>query len=95
MTQGALFSLGVAAELENRETNLRFNEMYLAFLVIVDEDAVKEPAAKMGAVKASDFARVYEGVLARDEIKGSRILLYGPNDIDTLRWESKAWTGPR
>ena len=95
MTQGALFSMGVAAELENRETNVRFNEMYLAFLVNVDEDAVKEEAVKMGAIKASEFAKVYEGILARDEIKGSKVLLYGPDDIKTLRWESKAWTGPR
>jgi len=95
MTQGALFSLGVAAELENRDTNVRFNEVYLAFLVNVDEEAVKEDAAKNGVVKASDFARVYEGLLARDEIRGARVLLFGPDDIGTLRWESKAWKGPR
>lgn len=95
MTQGALFSLGVAAELENRDTNVRFNEVYLAFLVNVDEEAVKEEAAKNGVVKASDFARVYEGLLARDEIRGARVLLSGPGDIGTLRWESKAWKGPR
>lgn len=90
MTQGALFSMGVAAELENRDTNVRFNEMYLAFAVTVDEEA-----AESGSVKASDFARVYEGVLAREEIKGAKILLFGPQDIETLRWESKMWKGPR
>lgn len=90
MTQGALFSMGVSAELENRDTNVRFNEMYLAFAVTVDEEA-----AESGSVKASDFARVYEGVLAREEIKGAKILLFGPQDIETLRWESKMWKGPR
>lgn len=87
--------MGVAAELENRDTNVRFNEMYLAFAVAVDEEAVKEEGVKKGAVKASDFARVYEGILARDEIKGAKVLLFGPDDINKLRWESKAWTGPR
>ncbi|ETS86019.1 hypothetical protein PFICI_04044 [Pestalotiopsis fici W106-1] len=94
MSQGALYSLGISAELENRDTNVRFNEMYLAFPVMVDEEAVKEEAAKMGVVKASDFARSYENLLAKDEIKGSRIFIFTPGDIDTLRWESKAFKGP-
>ena len=95
MTQGALYSLAVAAELENRETNVRFNEVYLAFLVTVDEEAVTGEAAKNGAVKASDFARVFECLLAREEIRGARVLLFGPDDIGTLRWEGKAWKGSR
>lgn len=95
MTQGALFSMGVSAELENRQTNVRFNEMYLAFTVAVDEEAGTGDGAKKTAVKASDFARAYEALLSRNEIKGKRVLLFSQEDIEQLRWEDKDWKGPR
>ena len=56
---GRAVLVGAAEELENRDINVRFNGVYLAFVVKVDKEAVEEEAAKMGAVKASDFARVY------------------------------------
>jgi len=50
---------------DNAETNVRFNEVYLACRVEVDSVAVKT-----GSMKASDFSRVYEEILSRPEVRG-------------------------
>lgn len=84
MTQGALFSMANAACRDNESTNVRFNEVYLAFRV--EENS---SAAKTGAVKASDFAKVYEGVLARTDIRSSRVIVNVPEDMKQLRVEKR------
>lgn len=65
MTQGPLFSMANVACRDNAETNIRFNEVYLAVRVEVDSAAVQH-----GTMKASDFSAVYEQILSRPEIKG-------------------------
>lgn len=84
LTQGPLFSLANVACRDNAETNVRFNEVYLACRVEVDS-----VAAKRGSVKASDFAHVYEGILSRSEIEGCRISVYGPQDLTDLKYKKK------
>lgn len=68
ITQGGLFSMMKIASKENEKTNVRVNEIYLNLRV--DYDSVAE---KNGTVKASDFGKVYEQVLAKPEIDGSRV----------------------
>jgi hypothetical protein len=84
MTQGALFSMATAACRENEATNVRFNEVYLSCRVEVD--AV---AAVNGTMSASDFASVYEGILARPEIRSSRVRVYNHGDLKDLKYEKK------
>lgn len=84
MTQGALFSMATAACRENAETNVRFNEVYLMFRVEVDRDA-----AQHGCTSASDFAIVYEGILANPEIRSSRVRVDTVDAIKKLKYERK------
>ncbi|RYP31830.1 hypothetical protein DL768_011156 [Monosporascus sp. mg162] len=84
MTQGPLFSMATAACRENATTNVRFNEVYLAFRVEVDE-----VAAQNGTTSASDFASVYEEILARPEIRSSRVRVVGLEDLKDLKYERK------
>jgi hypothetical protein len=62
----------------------RFNEVYLAFRVEVDEDAVAH-----GVVKASDFAAVYEGILGNLDIRSSRVSVRDFSDMKDLKWAKK------
>ena len=82
--QGALFSMCVSAARENLETNVRFNELYLAFRVEVDEDAKLH-----GVVSASEFAKVYEAILAKEEVRSARVRLDDVKDMDVLRFERR------
>ncbi|KAK9769630.1 putative short-chain dehydrogenases/reductase [Seiridium cardinale] len=84
MTQGPLFSMATAAARENEKTNVRANEVYLMFRVEVDEEA-----AKHGVTKASEFAFVYEEILARPEIRSARIRIETPEDIKNLKFARK------
>lgn len=84
MSQGALFSMATAASRENEHTNVRFNEVYLAFRVEVDEDAIAH-----GVTKASDFASVYEGILVNPDIRSSRVSVRSVADIKDLKWTKK------
>lgn len=84
MGQGALFSLVTGAARENDKTNVRVNEVYLMFRVEVDEDA-----ARHGVSSSSDFAAVYEGILARSEIRGARVRVETPADFKDLRFANK------
>lgn len=84
MTQGPLYTLATAASRENAATNVRFNEVYLTFRVEVDE-----VAAQNGTTSASEFASVYEGVLARTEIRSSRVRVASLEDIKDLKYERK------
>ncbi|KAH8904864.1 NAD(P)-binding protein [Coniochaeta sp. PMI_546] len=84
MPQGALFSMATAACRENATTNVRFNEVYLAFRVEVDADA-----AQHGVTSASEFASVYEQLLARPDIRSSRVRVDSIDDLRELRFERK------
>lgn len=84
MTQGALFSMTTAAARENESTNVRFNEIYLAFRVEVDEDAVQH-----GVTKASDFGNVYELILANSEVRSSRVRVETVEDLKKLKYQKK------
>ncbi|KAJ7143126.1 hypothetical protein C8R43DRAFT_1015658 [Mycena crocata] len=84
MTQGPLFSMATAASRENEHTNVRFNEVYLTFRVEVDE-----LAAKHKVTSASEFASVYEGILANPEIRSSRVRVDSTDDIKDLKCKKK------
>jgi hypothetical protein len=84
MTQGPLFSMATAACRENAATNVRFNEIYLAFRVEVDE-----VAAQNGSTSASDFGSVYEQLLARPEIRSSRVRVESLEDLTDLKYKRK------
>ncbi|KAK6841308.1 hypothetical protein PG987_002168 [Apiospora arundinis] len=84
MTQGPLYSMATAASRENAETNVRFNEIYLAMRVEVDEEAKEH-----GVTTASEFAAVYEGILSRPEIRSSRVNVVDNGDIKDLKYETK------
>jgi hypothetical protein len=84
MTQGALFSMATGACRENEKTNVRFNEVYVAMRVEVDE-----VAAQNGTTSASEFSSVYEEILARPEIRGSRVRVAKREDMKDLQYTSK------
>jgi len=87
VSQGALFSMANVACLENTNTKIRFNEVYLCYRV--DFDSVCEEKGTVDRIKVSDFARVYEGILANKDIKDCRVSIYGPQDIDDLKYKKK------
>lgn len=82
MTQGALFSMMKIASKENEKTNVRVNEIYLNLRV--DYDSVAE---KSGSVKASDFGKVYEQILEKTDIAGSRVLVTERKAMEDLKVE--------
>ena len=84
MTQGALFSLCTGAARENENTTVRFNEIYLSFRVEVDD-----LAAEHGVTKSSDFAKVYEMVLANERVRSSRVRVDDVADLEGLKWQKK------
>ncbi|KAM0249689.1 hypothetical protein ACHAQJ_008950 [Trichoderma viride] len=84
MGQGPLFSMATAAARENEETNVRVNELYLMFRVEVDE-----AAAQHGVSSSSEFAFVYEEILANPKIRGSRVRVATPADFKDLKWVKK------
>ncbi|KAK5163344.1 uncharacterized protein LTR77_010717 [Saxophila tyrrhenica] len=86
-TQGALVAMLNAAIFENQHrpnSQLRINEARLNIRVEVDAEAEKH-----GVMKASEYAKVYEGILEREEIEGSRVVVEGPGDVHELRAEKK------
>lgn len=84
MAQGALFPMCMAAARENESTNVRFNEIYLAYRVEVDE-----VAAQHGVTKASDFGKVYELILANPAVRSSRVRVENLEDLKKLRYQKK------
>jgi hypothetical protein len=84
ISQGPLFSMASVACRDNAETNVRFNEIYLACRVEVDSVALKT-----GSMKASDFSSVYEEILSRPEIKGCRVGVHGEHDLKDLKYKKK------
>lgn len=81
ITQGPLYSMANVACRDNAVRNIRFNEVYVA--VRVEVDAV---AGKSGSMKSSDFSSVYEMILARPEIDGCRVTVYGQEDLKDLKY---------
>ena len=81
MTQGALFSMIIAACRDNWKSNVRVNEVLLGFRVEVDE-AAKEH----GVSNSTEFGKVYEEILARPEIRSSRIRVDEVEDLTKLRY---------
>lgn len=84
MTQGALFPLCIAGMRENLKTTVRFNEILLCYRVEKDEDALSH-----GVVKASDFANVYEMILADQHVRSSRIRVEDANDLKKLKFDER------
>ncbi|GAB7364201.1 hypothetical protein MBLNU230_g4752t1 [Neophaeotheca triangularis] len=84
MTQGPLFSFAVAAARECEGTGVRFCEVYLGFRVEVDAEA---RAHKV--VGASHFSRVYGMILRDQAVKGARVRVERPEDMEGLRWERR------
>jgi len=70
----------IAGGRQNLEGNVRFNEVYLNFRVEVDEDA-----AKHGVTSASEFASVYELLLASPEVRSSRVRVDSAEDMKVLK----------
>jgi hypothetical protein len=94
ISQGALFSMANVACLENEKTNIRFNEVYLAMRI--DYDSVVDEKGSGGdwhRTKASDFAKVQEGIWANEEIRACRVSVLSPADIDTLNYKKKLGGG--
>jgi hypothetical protein len=57
--------------LENADTNVRFNEVYIC--CSVDFDSTGEENSVAADIKVSDFARVYEGIFANEDINACRV----------------------
>ncbi|GAO18698.1 hypothetical protein UVI_02053040 [Ustilaginoidea virens] len=89
IAQGALFAFAGVGAYECMRTNVRFNEVYLALQVAVDDVAVKNKL-----VKASRFAQVYERILDRKDLKSARVYVENERDIDHLRFEKKLPDSP-
>lgn len=66
-------------------TNVRFNEVYLC--TRVDYDAVVDAGKK--AMKASDFGKVYEAVLANKKISAGRVSVFVPDDLVNIKFQKK------
>lgn len=80
------------ASKENDKTNVRVNEIYLS--ARVDYDSVAE--GKKGSIQASDFAKAYQGILEREDLKGARVTVHGKKDLEELKIAklvSMSWSG--
>ena len=91
-SQGALFSLAAVAARELAASNVRFNEVFLNYRV--DYDLVCDEKPTMGPngpkrMRASEFARVYERILADEGIKGGRVTVDGFQDLGDVKWRAK------
>lgn len=84
MTQGALYSMANVACVDNADTNVRFNEIYIGLLVMAGA-----AADQFGAMKPSEFAIAYEKILARPDIKGCRVTVCQREDLTELRFRKK------
>ena len=84
MTQGPLFSMANVACRDNAETNIRFNEVYLALRVEVDSIAIQH-----GTMKASDFSIVYGKIFSHPETKGCRISVHGREDLENQKYNKE------
>ncbi|KAF2667910.1 NAD(P)-binding protein [Microthyrium microscopicum] len=84
MTAGSLFSMAVSACRELHETNIRFNEVYLAFRVEIDSSAEKS-----ASMKASDFAKNYQAILGNTSVRGCRVRVTNHEEVTKLNYAPK------
>jgi hypothetical protein len=87
ISQGALISLANVACLENKTTNVRFNEVFLNYRV--DFDSVCDVKGTDSRIRVSDFANVYVGILANEDIEACRVSIQGPDDVKDLKYKKK------
>jgi hypothetical protein len=66
--------------------NIRFNEVHLAFRVDYDKVAQQKKGTSVGS---SQLAAHYVNLLARQDIRGSRISLNRLDDVDKLPFTKK------
>ncbi|KZL64178.1 short-chain dehydrogenase [Colletotrichum incanum] len=88
VTQGALFSFAITAARENEKTNIRFNEVYLAYRVRfeVEEDSQIVAGIRIPLTTSKDFAPLYEKILGRTDIRSSRVKARTPQDVVELSY---------
>ena len=84
ITQGAMYSFCTAATRELADTNVRFNEVYLKLRVQFDE-----VAEGTWMTKVSDFAKNYELLLEKSEVKGARVWVRSEDECKGLVFEVK------
>ncbi|KAI9727730.1 MAG: hypothetical protein M1828_005958 [Chrysothrix sp. TS-e1954] len=84
LSQGALYSLANVACRALRETNIRFNEIYLLLRVEVDSSA-----ARTGFFRASAFAETYRKILGREDVKSARVEVREKRDFEELKFKEK------
>jgi hypothetical protein len=96
VNQGALASLCAVGSRELAETNVRFNEVYLAFRVEYDENLQKGQSSipgvdwsQIGWATASEFARHYNGILQNDNLRGMQINIMNKAQMDSSNYEAK------
>lgn len=89
VTQGALFSFAVAAARENEDTNIRFNEVYLAYRVQLEVEPGMTNFHGFPITTSREFAPVFEKLLNRTDIRGSRVKAIKPQDVIDLKFEKK------
>ncbi len=75
-----------AAALELKGTNVRVNEAFLSARVDYDEVAEQ----KGDVMKASDYGKLYERILENEDLKGCRISVFGPKDLDASNVRKKS-----
>ncbi|KAF7331843.1 putative short-chain dehydrogenase [Mycena kentingensis (nom. inval.)] len=85
IAQGALFSF--AAVVASEKIPIRFNEVYLCCRVEYDSQC--EGAENAWKLRASDFGRVYEALLANADIRDSRVTVKGLADVNELKYQKK------
>ncbi|KAF9870976.1 hypothetical protein CkaCkLH20_11648 [Colletotrichum karsti] len=91
ITQGALFSFATVAARDNLETNVRFNEIYLAYRVQhhVDLSDKRQYLGLMHLQSTRDFAPLYEKLLDRTDIRSKRVNALSPKDVVELNYETR------
>lgn len=91
MSQGALFSFAIAAFRETENTNIRCNEVFLAYRVQAEytDAELDQWRGLVPVMTSAEFAPLYEQLLHRTEIKGSRISAVTPADVKELKYASR------
>ncbi|KAF6806997.1 short-chain dehydrogenase [Colletotrichum musicola] len=90
VTQGALFSFAISAARELEDTPVRFNEVLLGYRV--QQEVSPGVTTFQGIVPMTtsiDFAPLYEQLIDRKDIKGSRVRVDSPKDVADLKFEKR------
>ncbi|KAK1975835.1 hypothetical protein LZ30DRAFT_736312 [Colletotrichum cereale] len=88
VTQGALYSFAITAARENDKTNICFNEVYLAYRVRLEAEENSQTVAglRIPLTTSKDFAPLYEKLLARTDIRSSRVKARSPQEVVELSY---------